>query len=140
MARLILIGLGLLWMSLASVAGEVRPATEQEIRQLLIGCWYSQMESSDVHYSACFKESGTVETSAFLPNAMEGFGGEGIFEVAEGKLLLKTAYPGEGWVFPYSSATCDLVVNPWKAMQLVNCTGGSDEAASDVPTIFRRAR
>ena len=132
----ILVGIG------PSSADEIRKSSPQELGGLLIGCWYLPSKPDAVGYTACFKSDGIVETSVVLPLSREGFGDSGTYRLAGDKIRLHFAGLSDGLVFPYLNTSCDLLLKPWKAMRLFNCTGRPAEKVRGVPgqpLTFRRA-
>jgi hypothetical protein len=108
----------------AAQAGKVTSASDEDIAKLLVGCWTTLIGGPlGVAYTACFTSKRTVDTTVFLIGGREGFGSGGTYRLTRDKLVLHTKSLDDGWFFPYQTATCDLVVRPWKALKISHCTG-----------------
>ena len=105
-------------------AGKVSPSSATDMAKLLVGCWTTLIGGPlGVSYAVCFTSKRTVDTTVFLIGGREGFGNAGTYQLARGKLVLHTESLDDGWFFPYQTAKCDLVVRPWKALEISGCTG-----------------
>jgi hypothetical protein len=108
-------------------AGKVASVSTKDMAKLLVGCWATRIGGPlGVSYTACFTSKRTVDTTVFLIGGREGFGNGGTYDLTRDKLVLHTKSLDEGWFFPYQTATCDVVVRPWKALEISGCTGTGD--------------
>ena len=139
--------------TLNAAALDVRPASEAEITQALIGCWSQEWSHEQRQYEermenfpyarmptdarACFEADGSM--SLFWAEGNDGMDGGGEFEVLNGKLRLRYSDLGV-WIFDVAQLECDVIMSPGAAMKLTNCIGlGEDggEAIADSSYEFK---
>lgn len=127
--------------TLNAAALDVRPASETEIEQALVGCWDQEPSFYDPPSSfagVCFQADGSLFIGAFYGD--HGADGGGEFEISGGKLYLTDDEPPGAWIFEVSELECDVIMSPGKAMKLTNCVGlGEDtgDAIADTSYEFR---
>jgi hypothetical protein len=140
--------LAILGLSLAgtlnAAALDVRPASELEITDALVGCWGQEWSEETMRYeermesslriptaaSACFQNDGFVHLSWVEGN--DGMDGGGEFEISDGKLRLRDSGNGV-WIFGAAELECDVIMNPGRAMKLTNCVGLGTDAGKAIP-------
>ena len=126
----------------AAAAIEVRPAPESEIASALLGCWKQErtfeqnrreerLTNIPLHIplsvSVCFEAEGAIFVGWVSDN--DGGDGGGTFALEAGKLRLFWSELGH-WPFDVRRLECDVIMNPGRAMKLLNCAGlGADAGA-----------
>ena len=115
----------------AAMAAEIRPAAEDEIARVLVGCWEREitLELMELErkgyfnsYTLCFGPGDQVATSTVGGDSsgLEGFADGGTFSVEGGKLNLSGS-GFDGWFFGSPELSCDVVMRLDIAMRLENC-------------------
>ncbi|MBN9361956.1 MULTISPECIES: hypothetical protein [unclassified Devosia] len=116
----------------SAIGAEVRPASEKEIGEALLGCWMSETPP-DAGYgsSLCFSKGGEVTSASW--SYLEGHDEVGTFRLTAGKLQLSQVNPfGTGGALLRTS--CDVLMSPDVAMRFENCvqdSAGSGDSLAD---------
>lgn len=142
---LAILGLGLAG-TLNAAALDVRPASEAEIEQAVVGCWEREPTRELLElaaggitndYSVCFHSGNVVETTVFMGSYIngvpdfEGIGDSGRFEVSNGKLNL-SGIQESGWTSARALVSCDVLMTADHAeMRLENCVGAGADPNGD---------
>lgn len=137
-------------LSSPSIAVDVRGASENEMIGHLKGCWIQEEtfrqkrreerldRSLYIPYTAqaCFMPEGVVDVGWF--GGDEGKHGQGKFELVGGKLRLQRLESGDAWIFGANDLECDVIMQPGRAMKLLNCVemGDSDRGVPDSSYAF----
>ena len=111
------------------IGAEVRPASEMEIAEALVGCWRREAPPGVTYGSRlCFDKEGKVTSASW--SYLEGHDETGTFRVVSGKLQLSQVNPfGTG--SPSVRTSCDVLMRPDVAMRFEHCTQG-DVGSADV--------
>lgn len=115
--------------TVVAVGQDVRAASEKEMADLLLGCWREELpiELKDWQHDVCFGTRGAVATPMTTCGTYHGCShavGRGTYLLVDGKLVLQGSETDQGWIFYRAKLSCDVLIDPGRAIKLMNCADG----------------
>lgn len=110
-----------------AISAEESPISEAQALPAIQGCWVKYIgprREMDSYYTACFFESGQLQTSWMEPAEGGGIGISGAYRFADRRLEFETDSVSDAWIWDVTKASCSVLFASRDIFALHDCTNG----------------